>query len=414
MRIHLFLSAVLLCAGCSTIYTGATNLYTDYLGSRRWLLKARLPNGKVEEVVERTQESGTLRGRFEGLDKCVQVIYSMPVEKTFYKVRCEVVLPETWNGNMVVLGTEGPGGDFPRIAPKLAMDGSAVVSCDGGMNFFRNRDGSPNPVRSGAKREDIRKIFMQTALHLAIQGGRELVTAYYGKPLAKTIFKGRETGGSQGIFLAERYPADIDELDLVNPAIDFWSTLAYEVNVSSHVREITGQMILKNSQCDAVVAAVKGVKEPEKLKEQEFFERASKIDPVFTFAHTQEKICRMWHELYTAETISSNLNVHVESIPLGVDLKPVIRSNPWRVQWFFGETELGHSVEPAKLLAAREACAALTPQGDLAAFAAHGGTLTVILEKNNPFVPYPLVEADLKKIKGLQPTVKRVDTFTAF
>ena len=34
--------AMLLCAGCTTIFDSATDLYTDYIGSRRWVRSADL------------------------------------------------------------------------------------------------------------------------------------------------------------------------------------------------------------------------------------------------------------------------------------------------------------------------------------------------------------------------------------
>ena len=388
--------------------SGSTELYKDHFGSRSFVKKANLFGGRVEEVIERTAKADMLRGRFTDVPPCVQVIYRVPVEGSSAPVRGEVLLPcADWNGTVRVLGCEGPGGGFNLSAPQFLKEGAAVVSCDGGMNFVRTRDGSADPVGAGAQRSAAREVFLQSALHAATAAGKELVAAYYGKPVEKTVFSGRETGAAQGLFLAERFPEDVDALELVNPAIDFWSALAYNVNVSSRIREASGRVILRDRQCAAVVSAAKELAADQKIDEAEFFERAAKFEPSFTFGHTRERVCRMWHEILSAETISSNLAVRVATPELGSDLTPFIRAKPWRVQWIFGVNELGHGVTPEKLLAARDACAALTPSCDLSAFAARGGTCAITIEKNNVFVPPSLAEQDLGKIKGLKPTVKK-------
>lgn len=407
------LAATLLLAGCSTIIDTASEFYTDHLGSRSWARKANLGGGRVEQITERTLSAGTLRGRFNGLTQCVQAIYRMPVPNQPNSVSCEAIMPANWNGKLLVLGCEGPGGDYPKNAPQFSKDGTMVVSCDGGMNFVRNRDGSSNAIVSGFQRPESRATFMQEAVHLALVGGKEIAKAFYGRPAEKTLFFGREVGGAQGVFLAERHPEDVDEMQLVNPAVEFWPAFLYEFNVASHVRETSGYLILKASQCEAVLKAAQDAsKAKQKVGETEFFAMAARHDSVFAFSYKSDKVCRMWHELFSAQTLSATLKEQVATVMPGVDMRPVITSLPWRVQWFFGDNQYGHSVQPAKLLAARAECEKLTPSGNLAAFAAHGGKLEVVLEMNNAMVPFSVAEAGLKRIKGVKPAVKKVESFS--
>ena len=232
MRISFLLVAALFLTGCTSIISGTTELYKDYLGSRSWARKANLQGGQLELVVMRTLDEGTLRGRFDGLGDCAHCVYQMPVSNTVNKVRCEAIFPKDWNGTMLLLGTENAGGAFPKTAPQRIKDGTAVVCCDGGMNIIQRRDGSANPEMTGFKRPETRKVFMEEALHLALVGAKALAVARYGKEPTKVIVEGRETAAAQGVFLAQKYPADVNELRLVDPALDFWRMLTYEFNIA--------------------------------------------------------------------------------------------------------------------------------------------------------------------------------------
>ena len=409
-----FMLHVLCFTGCVSIYESVTQLYTDTFGSRSWARKAALGDGNIERIVERSYETGTMRGRFNGLKDCVQVIYRMPVPGAFNSVRCEAILPKEWNDEIIVLGCEGPGGASPKDAPQFAKNGAVVVCCDGGMNFMRNRDGSANPILSGIQRPEALETFMKEAIHLAVVGGKEIARAYYGRAVTKTAFYARETGAAQGVFLAGKYPEDIDEMRLVNPAIDFWTQLLYEFNVASHVRESTGYLTLTASQCQAVIKAAKEAAKMKKIDEGQFFELAAKYDSVFAFSYKSDKVRSMWHELCTAQVLSAAIGAQVPVVPMGVDMRPVLTTAPWRIHWFFGEKEYGHAVQVSKLLSMRERCAKLTPDGDLTAFAERGGKLEVVLEMNNPFVTKAVAEAGLKCLKGVKPTVTNVEKFSDF
>jgi pimeloyl-ACP methyl ester carboxylesterase len=402
--------ALLFSAGCTLIWDTTSDLYTDYVGSRSWVRGANLGDGRVVDVIDRTFKDGTLRGRFEGVGACTQVNYRMPASHDYVTVMCEAVLPQKWNGRVLLLGCDGPGGEIPKDATLFAKDGTAVISCDGGMNGARNRDGSPSGLKSGVKRPGQRQVFAQEALHLAIAGGRELVRARYGRAPDKTYFYGRETGGAQGLILAERHPEDVDSMILVNPAANFWDALVYEFNVARNISEISGHRVLKAVQCEAMLYAARQVLngKEKRVGESDFFGYAAQIDPVFQRSYKTEKVRSMWHELLTAQTVSTNLRTRVYAVPLNVDLSPYINYMPWRVAWFFGENEMGHNVSPTELLAARESAAQLSASNDLTAFGKRGGELTVYIEANNPFVPAPLVDGWLPQVKGVKPRIERV------
>lgn len=396
-------------AGCTSMVTGGKELYRDYLGDRAWVRKAA--GVQVESLVARTQESGTLRGRFAGAGACEQVIFVQHAQNV--RVRCEAILPATWNGRLVVLGCEGAGGDFPKAAPKQLQDGAVVVSCDGGMNAVRRRDGSANPVETGFSSPAAREVFMREALHLAVVGAKELVKARYGREVEKTDFIGREAGVAQGVFLAELHPEDVDTLLLVSPALDFWRAFAYELNVMTQIRTPAGVIVARPNQCAAIVAAARELaKEKDTVIDGEkLLMTAAKHDPSFMSHHTMKKVCMMWHELLSAQALSEKLKMKVDAVPSNVDISPMLKATSWRLGWLFGEQETGHRLTAEQLATAQAACKALTPAGDLAAFAGRGGKVTVVLETGNPFVPPALAQAGVKSLKGIKPEVKQVQAF---
>ncbi|KIY50647.1 tannase and feruloyl esterase [Fistulina hepatica ATCC 64428] len=81
-----------------------------------------------------------------------------------------------------------------------------------GFAFLHN----PNVVRDYADR----------ALHSAIDAGKQLFRAFYGKLFFKSYYVDCSTGGRQGFMSAQRYPGDFDDIVAGSPALPFANLIA--------------------------------------------------------------------------------------------------------------------------------------------------------------------------------------------
>jgi hypothetical protein len=136
------------------------------------------------------------------------------------RIRFEVWLPEqAWNGRL--LGT-GNGGFAGSIGYRQMVDylqrGFAVSGSDAGHQGEAT-DGSwawqhPEKVKD----------FGWRSVHLTAQRSKEIVDAFYGKPVEKSYFDSCSDGGREALMEAQRFPEDYDGILAGAPA-NAWSTL---------------------------------------------------------------------------------------------------------------------------------------------------------------------------------------------
>ena len=119
----------------------------------------------------------------------------------------------TWNGKFMMGGCSGSCGNYleDRIDPALARN-YAVITTDmghkgsGWIFAYGNRQGQID--------------FAYRATHLTAVVGKEIVTAFYGRPADRSYFYGCSTGGRQGLMLAQRFPEDFQGIIAGAPVYD--------------------------------------------------------------------------------------------------------------------------------------------------------------------------------------------------
>ena len=131
-------------------------------------------------------------------------------------------LPEAWNGKLLGVGGGGWAGNVTlESAAEGLAKGYAVAETDGGhpgadgvdMTWALTADGKRNP--------DSIDDFGWRAVHVMTVLGKQVLDAYYGKPLLKSYWQGCSTGGRQGLMEVQRFPEDYDGVVAGAPVYDF-------------------------------------------------------------------------------------------------------------------------------------------------------------------------------------------------
>ena len=136
-----------------------------------------------------------------------------------YGLTIAIALPKDWNGRFLMMGGGGLNGNLAApLGPVAAGDrpalarGFAVVSTDGG--------------HVGGGFNDAFTKDQQAALDFAFNSvptvagvAKQVVVAYYHRPIQRAYFTGCSTGGREGMEAAERYPALFDGIVTGAPAM---------------------------------------------------------------------------------------------------------------------------------------------------------------------------------------------------
>ena len=144
----------------------------------------------------------------KNIPPCTRICYTLTPGKESY-IRCELWLPDNWNGRLWGVGNGGIAGNL-RTAnfDSYMRDGDAVVTTDMGTS-----NGAVN-------KPDVWLDFAYRSTHLMTVTAKSLIKAYYGKKVKYSYFTGRSTGGGQALHEAQRYPEDYDgilsEVPVVN------------------------------------------------------------------------------------------------------------------------------------------------------------------------------------------------------
>lgn len=156
-------------------------------------------------------EGGRLRCRVVGV---------LPPEIVF-----EVVLPDPWNGRILMTGNGGYAGTSPE-APRRRGRSDRVASA-GFVSVYTNtgHDRVAEPLATFALQDRQKEIdYSFRAVRLTIRTARELVELYYGQPPDYVYWQGCSTGGRQGLMAAQRFPEDFDGIVVGAPVLDFTNT----------------------------------------------------------------------------------------------------------------------------------------------------------------------------------------------
>ena len=130
-----------------------------------------------------------------------------------------IALPQAWNGSFLMMGGGGLNGNLAApLGPVGAGDrpalarGFAVISTDGGHRGGGFNDDFTHDQQAGLD-------FGFNAVPTVASAGKQVVEAYYRRPIARSFFTGCSTGGREGMEAAERYPFLFDGIITGAPAM---------------------------------------------------------------------------------------------------------------------------------------------------------------------------------------------------
>lgn len=136
------------------------------------------------------------------------------------RIRFEVWLPEqAWNGRLLGVGNGGFAGSIGyRQMGNYLRRGFAVVASDAG------HQGEATDASWAWQHPEKVKDFGWRAVHLTVQRAKQMVDAYYGRPVNKSYFDSCSDGGREALMEAQRFPEDYDGILAGAPA-NSWSML---------------------------------------------------------------------------------------------------------------------------------------------------------------------------------------------
>ena len=152
--------------------------------------------------------------------KRCRVLGMLPPEILF-----EVVMPEDWNGRILMQGNGGYAGTSPDAPQRVAR--SSRVAADGFVSVYTNtgHDRTAEPLATFALNNRQKEVdYSFRAVRLTLQTAKQLVELYYGQPPNYTYWQGCSTGGRQGLMAAQRFPKDFDGILVGAPVLDFTGT----------------------------------------------------------------------------------------------------------------------------------------------------------------------------------------------
>jgi feruloyl esterase len=141
-------------------------------------------------------------------------------------VKFELLLPNDWNGKLVMGGGGGFVGTIQNQAQQDFTFGGSPL--ERGYATVGTDTGHRGAVldASWALNSLERKInFGHRAVHLTAEAAKELVRSYYGRPSERSYFMGCSRGGGQGMMESQLYPTDFDGIVAGAPAFN-WSGFA--------------------------------------------------------------------------------------------------------------------------------------------------------------------------------------------
>ena len=149
-----------------------------------------------------------------------RVVGVLPPEIVF-----EAVLPDSWNGRILMSGNGGYAGTSPDSRQQRRR--SDRVTAMGFVSVYTNtgHDRVNEPLGTFALNNRQKEIdYSFRAVRLTIKTAKELTTLYYGQPANYTYWQGCSTGGRQGLMAAQRFPKDFDGIVVGAPVLDFTDT----------------------------------------------------------------------------------------------------------------------------------------------------------------------------------------------
>jgi feruloyl esterase len=148
------------------------------------------------------------------------------------RIKFEVWIPESgWNGRFLGIGNGGFAGSigYRQLAGNLQR-GFATAGSDAGHTATAEDAtwafGHPEKIKD----------FGWRAVHLTTDRAKNIVAAYYGKPVSKSYFDSCSDGGREALMEAQRFPEDYDGILAGAPANNWAHMVSSGVDVAQVTR----------------------------------------------------------------------------------------------------------------------------------------------------------------------------------
>ncbi|MFJ6673868.1 tannase/feruloyl esterase family alpha/beta hydrolase [Actinosynnema sp. NPDC091369] len=141
-------------------------------------------------------------------------------------VAVAVALPGTgWTGRLQAVGGSAyTAGDFGAPLVQAVKDGYVGVTTDAGVPLTFLDTGWALTADGRIDRTPVTN-FATRSVHESAVVGKDVVRAFYGRPVTRSYWNGCSTGGRQGYAEAQDHPRDFDGILADAPAID-WARFA--------------------------------------------------------------------------------------------------------------------------------------------------------------------------------------------
>ena len=141
----------------------------------------------------------------------------------------ELMLPDRWNGRIVMGGGGGLVGTCEHHARGMLEGGYATVGTDTGHV-------SPTPFTAdwALLNAEAQVNFGYLAVHRTIEVAKAIVTAYYKRSPDFAYFIGCSTGGRQALMEAQRYPRDFDGIVCGGPVPSMTGEMVTLIHYAQH------------------------------------------------------------------------------------------------------------------------------------------------------------------------------------
>jgi len=145
------------------------------------------------------------------------------------EIRFRLLLPENWNGKMVMGGDGGFAGTLNNQALSYSTMGGENILVSGYATVSTDVGHTPGPGGSASwAMHNLERIvnYGHLAVHRTAVNAKALVSAFYGDQLRRSYFYGCSNGGREAMMESQRYPGDFDGIIAGAPAYNWTGLIA--------------------------------------------------------------------------------------------------------------------------------------------------------------------------------------------
>lgn len=179
-----------------------------------------------------------------------------------YGIQFELRLPAQWNEKLMFQGAGGIGGViFPAIGKLYPHGSTAENALNRGYAVVSNDSGHPTRDLTFSEDQQARLNYAYASIGKVAQTAKQLMTAFYTKPIKQSYFMGCSNGGREAMIAAMRFPTEFDGVIAGGPAFrvsrsalaEVWDNRAL---LAAAPKNDKGEKILANALTQADLDAV--------------------------------------------------------------------------------------------------------------------------------------------------------------